>query len=388
MFKQVHGDGVDFEASTAYHRLVLELFLFPALFRKARKLDVDPAYGAHLVKMAAFVRAYSRTDGSSPWWGDADDGRVLPFGGQAMDDHRYLVAVVARTWETDFLAEDCAEVFWTHGAITANARGSAISADSRSFPDAGCFVMRAGGHHVFIDCGPVGLAGRGGHGHNDCLSFEAALDGVTLLADRGSYVYSASPTWRNRFRGTAYHNTPLIDDAEQNRFVKPDYLWTLHSDARPVVARWETSTERDLFVGSHEGYRRLAEPVTPIRTIMLDKTAGRLAIFDRFDGRGLHEISIPFHLAPEVEAEPLEGDVWRLTARGRAFLFVARGDGWAGELEDSWSSPSYGVKVPAKVLRLTRSGELTTLAVAVMPTVEGYIQAADGLFEAVMNHHV
>ena len=32
--------------------------------------------------------------------------------------------------------------------------------------------------HVLIDAGPVGMAGRGGHGHNDCLAFDAMLDGV------------------------------------------------------------------------------------------------------------------------------------------------------------------------------------------------------------------
>ena len=33
--RQVFSDGVDFEASSAYHRLVFELFLWPALYRQA-----------------------------------------------------------------------------------------------------------------------------------------------------------------------------------------------------------------------------------------------------------------------------------------------------------------------------------------------------------------
>ena len=63
--------------------------------------------------------------------------------------------------------------------------------------------MAGGGDHVFIDAGPVGMKGRGGHGHNDCLSFEAVLDGVPLIVDSGAYVYTASVEWRNRFRSTA-----------------------------------------------------------------------------------------------------------------------------------------------------------------------------------------
>ena len=38
--RQVYPDGVDFEASIPYHRLVAELFLLPALYREALGLDV------------------------------------------------------------------------------------------------------------------------------------------------------------------------------------------------------------------------------------------------------------------------------------------------------------------------------------------------------------
>ena len=76
------------------------------------------------------------------------------------------------------------------------------------FGDGGFFVMRNAVDHVFVDCGRIGLADRGGHGHNDCLSFEAVLDGVHLVTDCGSFVYTRSFEERNRFRSTASHNTP------------------------------------------------------------------------------------------------------------------------------------------------------------------------------------
>ena len=38
--RQILADGVDFEASVPYHRLVTELFFFPALYRKILGLEI------------------------------------------------------------------------------------------------------------------------------------------------------------------------------------------------------------------------------------------------------------------------------------------------------------------------------------------------------------
>ena len=94
-------------------------------------------------------------------------------------------------------------------------------------------------------------SGRGGHGHNDILSFELWLDGINLVTDCGAYLYTASREWRNRFRSTAFHNVVQVDDEELNRFLVPDNLWQLQrrcAAARCRVAawrpRWTTSGDR------------------------------------------------------------------------------------------------------------------------------------------------
>ena len=82
---------------------------------------------------------------------------------------------------------------------------------SSAFRDGGVYILRDGTNYVFVDCGPIGLAGRGGHGHNDLLSFEATLDGVPLITEGGCYVYTADTVSRDIDRGTRSHNTPLVD---------------------------------------------------------------------------------------------------------------------------------------------------------------------------------
>lgn len=372
--RQVFEDGVDFEASTAYHRLVTELFLLPALYRERLGLDVPIAYRERLIAMARFAQAYSRTDGTVPLWGDADDARALPLGGQPINDHRYLGGLVAAAWDVDELSEAFSgpldEILWLLGPEAAGKLppGKSVSvARSIAFPDGGVYIMRSADDHVFIDCGPVGLAGRGGHGHNDCLSFDAVLDGVHLVTDCGSYVYTASPELREAFRSTPFHNTPTVDRLEQNRPSSPPSLWQLTYDAVPDVDVWETSEQVDRFRGSHAGYQRLDVPVTPVRTIELHRDAHRLSIRDEFVADGSHRLCVPFHLGLGVAAEELGPGRWRLDAGGRSFVFAASPGEWQIRLRPAWVSPSYGVRKPISCLELSHEGKPQTLTVVIEP---------------------
>ncbi|HEX3048422.1 MAG TPA: alginate lyase family protein [Bacillota bacterium] len=363
--RQVYPDGVDFEMSIAYHRLVLELFFLPALYRKACGLPVANEYGERLIAMARFTAAYDRNSHPAPLWGDADDGRVLPFGGQPINDHRYLTGLVGIGWNVPELVEcfsgSRAEILWWLGPEAAaglpGAPVSKVVIESQAYPNAGFYIMRNDRDHIFVDCAPVGLAGRGGHGHNDLLSFEAVLDGVHLVSDCGAYVYTASYQERNWFRSTACHNTPQIDDLEINRYVHPDYLWSLHDDAHPVVKRWESSPSRVVLVGAHDGYQRLKDPVIPERTIILEQKQHHLLIRDRFLAKGEHSLKIPLHLAPFVEAQALAPGRLSLQTGERQFgLFWNHPGDWELKIEPARVSPSYGTVRPSLKLIWQRQG--------------------------------
>jgi len=227
--------------------------------------------------------------------------------------------------------------------------------------------MRHKDNHVFIDCGPLGLAGRGGHGHNDALSFEAWLEGAPLVIDRGSFVYTASFDKRNEFRSTLSHNTPCVDQEEMNRF-DPDNLWTMQNDARAECTIWQSDARKDLFVGKHHGYQRLGVEVE--RQIRLEKESGGLEIVDAIDGQGHHEVMVPFHLAPEVSVEQ-RGTEIRLRSAGRVFGVSGDGDDWTLIVEPCTISPRYGVVSPSHRLVWKRSGFLPAkLRVTIEPASE------------------
>lgn len=378
--RQVYPDGVDFEGSVPYHRLVMELFLLPALYRQAIGLRVTESYIRRLGSMADFVAAYTRPDGTSPVWGDNDNARALPFGGQRLTDHRYLLGFVAAGFKTahrpqNGFGQGAAELFWMFGSQTTydlTCEVSDTTVASTAFPDGGFYIMRNDRDHVFIDCGPVGLAGRGGHGHNDILSFEAVLDGELLIVDSGCYVYTASYAERNNFRSTAYHNTPMIDGEEVNRFISSTDLWQLHYDARPSVLEWTTAPDRDIFRGSHTGFQRLHRPVKPVRTIKLDKGTHTLTVVDEFAGHP-KLIEVPLHLAPGIEVEVGRAGRVILKKQERTF-FLSWSDtaAWELSIEHARISRTYGAVAEAKKLMWrTSEPKPTRLFVLLGPEVGG-----------------
>lgn len=363
---QVKADGVDYEASLAYHRLVLELFFLPALYREIRGLSIETSYQDRIIAMAEFVAAYSRADGTPPLWGDADDARALPFAHQAINDHRYLIGWVGVHWDQPSLMQrftgPMAEIYWSLGENAVKRLTAAMKTNetrvSQAFAESGYFIMQSQDDHIFIDCAEVGLAGRGGHGHNDCLAFTAVLAGEELISDCGAFVYTASYEDRNLFRSTTFHNTPGINNVEINRFLGPDYLWNLHYDAKPRVITWETSSELSVFVGSHGGYQRLDPPLQLMRLIAHEPLSHRLLIYDHFVGAGEYDFRIPLHLAPQVMVLGRTDDSVILGSGNKQFIvtFSAGGE-WGLSIEPTRISPSYGVEIPSQQLVWSRRGK-------------------------------
>jgi hypothetical protein len=367
IFAQTSADGVDFEQSTAYHRLVLELF-FTAylLLEKAGERPPQAAWD-RLQRMLEFVAAYTKPNGLSPLIGDADDGRVQKLGSQRLNDHRYLLSAGAALFgRNDFkqaAGEFWDEAFWLLGPDGASrydsVAGRSSGPSSSAFPDGGFYVLRNQSAHLIVDCGEVGMRGRGGHGHNDILSFELWMNGANLVTDCGAYLYTASREWRNRFRSTAFHNTIEVDGEELNRFIGPDALWQLHYDAAPHDIAWSPSTAGAYFRGGHAGYRRLPFPVDVTREVFLPDCGGTAIVRDRIAGTGRHQMMWRFHLDPGIRADEV-GAAIRLCA-GSTEVWLRPESPLPDlhlRLEPGWVSPSYGVRVPTSVVVASLDAEL------------------------------
>lgn len=368
MPRQVSVEGVNFEASVAYHRLVAELFLIAAAYARTAGHEMSKEFKHRLAAMGHFTAAYVRKDGSSPLWGDADDARSIPFGPEHVMDHRYLPGLIGLFLDDmeliDAISAPPIEAWWWFGPEGAKRLPGTQgflekSPRSIAFEKSGYFILRDERVHAFIDAAPIGLAGRGGHGHNDILSFELAIDGVTLVSDAGSFVYTADFKERNAFRSGYAHNTPMIDGQEQNRFYGPEMLWTLQYDAKPEVRLVDLGQDTEQIVASHTGYRRLTPPVIPVRTFKLLRGSGKFIVMDKFEGEtNSHDIRIPLLLAPKVEIVDLCDDCINLRVADQFFRIKWSAAGvWSLNLESGWVSRSYGVRCEANRLVWTAKGE-------------------------------
>jgi hypothetical protein len=353
MDKQVLADGADCEASTGYHRLVLELFLYSFALARANRVEVGEKYWAKLRGMLEYVRAYLRPDGRAPLVGDTDSGQVLPFVPRAADDHAYVLALGAALYVEPRFKISAAppeELLWVLGEegvrvfqLLPETEAGTIS---RAFMDAGTYVLRMRDLYLLFNASGNGLGGRGSHGHNDALSLEVSACGTSFIIDPGTYVYTADLGERHLFRSTAYHSTVQVDDEEQNT-TDPRLPFVIGDEAHPRLLRWETTPEHDLVVAEHDGYRRLAQPVTHRRTVLFKKQERCWIIQDTLSGAGEHLFRFRFHLGDGLETcVHAQGIVSACDKMSGARLFVCAldMDGAPPELEPRFVSRDYGAK--------------------------------------------
>ena len=353
MDKQVLPDGADYEASTGYHRLTLELWLYSFVLCHVNGLNIEEKYWARLRSMFAYMRAYIRPDGFAPLLGDSDSGQILPIVRRRGDDHAYVLALGAAVFqEARFkLSADAgvpAELLWIlgqQGVHDYEALSASAPPQSEGFPDAGIYFLRADDLYLSFNASGNGINGRGSHGHNDALSIELSVGDSRFLVDPGSYVYTANLAERNRFRSTAYHSTVQVDGVEQNH-IDESLPWTIGNDARPHALKWETSADRYLLVVEHRGYRRLAQPVTHQRSITFEKTHRYWLVEDDLTGEGTHGFAFRFHCAPGLDVGvTAEGNLRLCDKMSGARLFISPiTESGQPRLEAAFASTDYGAK--------------------------------------------
>lgn len=314
--EQILADGGQFERSTMYHALALEdmldlcnlarIYAVPAPWQATVK-----NWRARLGPMRQWLGAMSHPDGEIGLFNDA----ALGIAPSPAELERYAIGLG--------LAGS------GHGS-----QGVLHLAQSGYVRVEQCDML------ALLDVAPLGPDYLPGHAHADTLSFELSVFGQRVLVNSGTSCYGQSPE-RLRQRGTAAHNTVVVDDQDSSE------VWAgfrVARRARPLGLEI-VQEGRAKVVCSHDGYRRL--PGKPIHTRQWVFDGVSLVVEDRVSGHFGHAEAL-FHLHPAVSLDK---------QNNRLVLENGRNLTWRVELgemqvEAASYHPHFGVSEPSHCLVL------------------------------------
>ena len=391
MNREVYEDGASHEGSTNYHRLVAELFLSSAalaerlpLSRRERLIQVQPKqhkvrpalknktktllnlknegrifpkeFYISLSKMADFTESLIKPNGLIPQIGDNDSARahkLIPDPKYNLLNHGSLIAGIRKLLGQRLVSSelDNFEANLLCGGMDLEQIVNQVNLiDNFLHKEAGIAVMRNKSAFLIVTCGQNGQNGRGGHNHNDKLSFELNINGLDIIVDGGCPIYTANPKIRNQFRGTAAHSTLMAGDVEQDMWSDTMYgLFVLRERSFPRL-----KLDNNIIEGEHFGFsvkhRRKFE--------LLDHS---LNIEDRMDDECERRIGFNFH--PKITCEIISSDDNRLISElkhitGLSILIQIDGASNPRIVDGSYSE-GYGITIPNQSLSVLMTRPVT-----------------------------
>lgn len=179
--EQILEDGMHFELSPMYHKIILEDMLRVAWALRNAGIQ-DEEVESYLQPMLDV--AYSLEEGLE---------RVPLFNDGGNNVAKSLDALVRTARERFYIAP----VYKSR------------------FPASGYYIFKQGKWKLIVDAGQPGPTYIPGHAHCDAMSFELFKDGKPVIVNCGTYAYQCDE--RSFFRSTAAHNTVMVDGVEQSQ---------------------------------------------------------------------------------------------------------------------------------------------------------------------------
>ena len=358
---QFSRDGVNREQAFAYHVFASEFLFVAGLLGQACRDPFSRSYWTVLQRALRFLRSAVDVGGHVPMVGDADDGAVFRLDAEGSGRAAQLLALGDAVFGGGTHTHPGAR-WLLHALPGQRPEVDAHETESGwSFPDGGylLFGSNFGTRREIkgmLDCGPLGYLGIAAHGHADALALTLSVAGEQCLIDPGTYSYWQEQKWRDYFRGTAAHNTVRVDRQDQS-VSGGRFMWL--RKARAAIESMPQSPQDFVFRGSHDGYRRLADPVRHVRSVRFDAAAGTLLVRDEVAARRPHQVELFWHFAPELNVRLTSSG---LSARGKAFTLQLQVSGADLKLELvrgaehpplGWASRHYEAKEACDVLRIT-----------------------------------
>lgn len=304
--KQLLPDGMSYEGSTSYHRLVTELFFHASLVAQELQCTIPESFKKRVVSM---FEAIVWTKNMSI--GDNDSGSILFYG---ITDE-LIQRMVGNHEEQDQI---------------------------KQFPFFGLAIARKNGWEVSLRHHAYARRQPSGHFHNDIGSITVSKNGIPFIVDPGSYVYTASVEWRNYFRSATNHNSFYIEGGEP--VPLDDKLFRLNlKSALPNF--------KEPFHSVHDLYADYS--LRAHRTVFCTDA---IVVTDWW--QGLHTIENEYATcwnytcATDIVVEHCMQGVRLIHVSGEQIFLLS--EDLLFEIIDGWVSTSYGTKIACKQIRAKR----------------------------------
>jgi uncharacterized heparinase superfamily protein len=173
-----------------------------------------------------------------------------------------------------------------------------------------------------------------------------SLYGRRVFVDSGCFQYEDGEIRRYN-RGNVGHNTVTIDSENQSE------VWGAHRCARrayPLYARLKEKDDGSIcFEGAHDGYKRLKGK--PIHHRSITWVGRQIAIEDRIEGQGTHDMESRLHINPDLKVETTDKG-FQVGDKDQILMSVKPAGQGRLEIKKGWYCPEFGLKFECPVLSL------------------------------------
>ncbi|MBI2775119.1 heparinase II/III family protein [Candidatus Dependentiae bacterium] len=310
--KQVFDEGTDYEGSTFYHKLITEIVHHIFFIAQNYGFEISNAHQEKFQRMLEFIDWCSFAPSRLIQIGDNDSGKIV--------------------------TGELPKIHIKNNEHIAHYKNFGISIFKNER------IHLSLRHHAYQNRQPSG------HHHNDVGSFTLAIDGIPIFVDPGSYIYTPSAYWRNKFRSAQMHNTFGIVGKESVELDNRLFTLDLPENAMHFHEN-ELYTFHDLYA-----------PLRAHRKISVNEN--EIFITDWWES--LSDASgelIPtiwnFIVAPEIEIMQEQNSLVLYSHNKTLGRFVLPN---SFTLHDDFYSPSYGAKIATKRIMMQSNKKINEIS--------------------------
>lgn len=307
--EQILQDGMHFELSPMYHKIILEDLIKISYWLKDE--EIYNQLIIYIQKMIDVTYSFENNFGKTPSFNDSADGISKDF---------------------DCLLKVCNKYF------------ELTPQGNDSFEKSGFYIIEDQNKKLIFDTGDICPTYLPAHGHCDALSYELSIKGIPFIVNSGTYRYE-NGEWRDFFRSTKAHNTVSISGQEQSQF------WGSFRVAKRIQKlRRKQFIYKDIqfYAGTYVSYygvehKRYIGYIDENTVVVLDYVNAELN----------DEVKSYVHFVPGTEVD-IRNDMVSVINANETIKIIGIGAS-KPTIQEGWYSPEFNVKEENKALSIIKA---------------------------------